>query len=632
MPSREEMIQQIRASRERERMIAEIRAARSPGAEEKPKTNAAQAGLEHYGNEALLGHLPQVQAFIGSVMGDPNAELDEKLRNEGFKIEQPENSYVAQRDQNLARLAQMEEEHPIASNIGKAVGLVALPGTAALKGVKGAAKTAKALTKTEKAIRYAKASGTGAAMGAAYNPGDTEGEIDPFQTEDRIHGAKVGAVLGPAALGVGEAVVGAGKWAAQKGANTFNKMAERSAFKALEPRRTNQVKALIESGKAREMGRTMLDEGIVSPGATLDDIAARAKELKSKAGGEMEGILREIAQFEQKGGDLASRRALAKRLRERFVPQGPGVEAVAGKQGTINKWAEMIDEFERAGDDAMSIDKLQALKQAYDKEINWNRPKINDVPESEQLYRAMYGELKEAAETQAEKVATKVSNATALPGPKSNGNPAVGSPSLSDRFKGAKKKYGNAASISDIAEESQGRELTKQFFGLTDNQTGVGSAIVGASTADDPEEALKRGAMGFFAGKAASRLNRKLSPQTVALASDRFAKVLQKHSNVLGRYTQPLLDSMRRSPKAFAATYTALLKDPEFRSRVQNLPALSETEQEPTRAPAKNIKHGQTEDGFIFYGGDPSDQKNWKKLNVKTPEGAQPWNKYRSNR
>jgi hypothetical protein len=42
------------------------------------------------------------------------------------------------------------------------------------------------------------------------------------------------------------------------------------------------------------------------------------------------------------------------------------------------------------------------------------------------------------------------------------------------------------------------------------------------------------------------------------------------------------------------------------------------------------LKHGKTEDGFIFYGGDPSESKNWKKLNAKTPAGAQPWTKYRS--
>lgn len=184
---------------------------------------AAQAFLEHFGDAGTLGYLPQLQAgterlrhgidLAAAKLGlgpDTPEMVDEKLKAQGFSINQPEDSYVSLRDANRKRMTQESEAHPYASKAGTiagiGAGMVLAPGGA----------TAKSASALERFVRAAKA---GAAYGAAANPGDVEGEIDPLQLGDRTANAVKGAGIGLAAQGLVEAVPGAVKlagWAKNK--------------------------------------------------------------------------------------------------------------------------------------------------------------------------------------------------------------------------------------------------------------------------------------------------------------------------------------------------------------------------------------------------------------------------------
>lgn len=150
------------------------------------KTSAGMAALEHYGNTATMGYLPQLQAGVEKLLPNPTADVDAKLKEEGFYVPSNDRSYLEARDENIKRLADEKADHPIASGVGTAAGIVA-----------GAALPAGQIAKTAglgaKALHGAK---MGAAYGAIANPGDTEGEYSPLQVMDRGKNAAIGAGIG----------------------------------------------------------------------------------------------------------------------------------------------------------------------------------------------------------------------------------------------------------------------------------------------------------------------------------------------------------------------------------------------------------------------------------------------------
>src|SRR3982750_171325 len=85
----------------------------------------AQSFLEHAGNAATLGYLPQIQSLIGGMAPDPNAALDKKQASEGFMVSAPQDTYITRRDENLRRQATEGAEPPLASRLGPGAGVAA---------------------------------------------------------------------------------------------------------------------------------------------------------------------------------------------------------------------------------------------------------------------------------------------------------------------------------------------------------------------------------------------------------------------------------------------------------------------------------------------------------------------------
>lgn len=121
-------------------------------------------------NTAALGYLPQIQGAISAATGG---------------------NYLQSRDEALRDLIQGRQEHPMSSTVGQLAGAGAsalVPGM-----VLGKAYTAGG--------RIAQGAGVGALYGAASNPGDTIGQLNPIQAEDRLKNAAVGAGIGGAISG-----------------------------------------------------------------------------------------------------------------------------------------------------------------------------------------------------------------------------------------------------------------------------------------------------------------------------------------------------------------------------------------------------------------------------------------------
>lgn len=131
-----------------------------------------QAGLEHFANKATLGNLPRMQAAVGSALGLGDSD---QLRKE-----------------NVARLAQEDQNSPKSSFAGKALGIGAtmLPAGAA-------AAPASVLGRI----------GAGAVQGAATGAlEDPNPEQSGAQLGDRMTNAAKGAGLGLGLSAAGEGI------------------------------------------------------------------------------------------------------------------------------------------------------------------------------------------------------------------------------------------------------------------------------------------------------------------------------------------------------------------------------------------------------------------------------------------
>lgn len=152
-----------------------------------------QAGLEGFGQIGGSGYLPEMQAFVEkNLMPNPTAEVDEQLRQQGMTIQDP--SYKDMVAQNYARHAEQAKRSPVATNIGKGLGLVA--SGIALSPLMGA----RAAGLGRGALQGAK---MGAAQGALYNPGQTEEGESSLQPMKRLGGAAIGGTVGGIAGGIG---------------------------------------------------------------------------------------------------------------------------------------------------------------------------------------------------------------------------------------------------------------------------------------------------------------------------------------------------------------------------------------------------------------------------------------------
>jgi hypothetical protein len=287
--NRMELIAQAHKKWEREQLVAAAHAkweAENQQADE-PKTGAGEAALEHFGNAASLGYLPHMQAAAEGLMPDPSAGVDDDLRARGFKVQNaPDQNYVRRRDANIARQDLESKEHPLASGLGTAAGIAAnVVGTGGLGTVAKGAGLAQ---------RLGSAAKVGATFGALANPGDVQGEVAPFQIDERTKNAAIGGATGLAGQALAE---NAGPIANRVG-KYFGAKAEEKAVKAAGAYQKDMV-AADNRGNLNQMGRTLLDEKVVTPLATPGKISSR---LEGKIGGLEDKLTGLIGDAEEKLG------------------------------------------------------------------------------------------------------------------------------------------------------------------------------------------------------------------------------------------------------------------------------------------------------------------------------------------
>lgn len=391
--------------------------------EREPSTSADQAALEHYGNAATLGYLPHLQAGAAALMPDPSADVDEQLREQGFTISEPDDNYLTRRDENIRRLELESEEHPVASGAGTALGIAAtalVPGSAAARGA----------SLGQKAVQGAKA---GLAMGAAANPGDMEGVVDPIQAGDRAINAGVGAALG-AGL---PAVIGGASSASEKVTDYLRNKAAQKATRALGRPTPTVATQMAKSGQDVALGRELLDEGAIPVLGTPSRIAGRVEKLKEKAG-------EEIGNLVDQAGDAKIVDAEKVALDILESPELEQMRRTPGMEGTVAAIEKQVNTLFQNGQ--LTAKEAQALRQGIDRSINFNKA----APD---MRGAMDGLYKQR---------------TAIRDAMNEGINDLPDAPVKDALLTANRRYGNLAKASEIGEREAGRTQANDAISLKD--------------------------------------------------------------------------------------------------------------------------------------------------------------------
>lgn len=251
--------------------------------------SGAEAALQGFGKTATLGYLPQIQAITQPISDRLlNILPGEDVSPAPFKQMIPGSpEYLQARDANIQRQKMLEKNNPVASSVGQIGGAL----TSALIPMGALARGGS----------VGKAALSGGIIGAAQNPGDKQGDVNPFQLKDRLKGALSGAAVGGIAQGAIGGIGGAinkARGLPEKLDDISDAMAFRSlgGFKA-DIKRVSGRDSLDEYGHSlKSIGKFAKEKGLVRGGDDIFDVAERAGKFQKETGQKIGQIYEDIAQ------------------------------------------------------------------------------------------------------------------------------------------------------------------------------------------------------------------------------------------------------------------------------------------------------------------------------------------------
>lgn len=473
---------------------------------EKPQSQSGQAALEGFGQGVGMGYLPQLQAGVEGVrsfvdtgfakagVGPETPEMvNERLRDQGFVVEDPQDKYVSRRDINIKQQERLAESNPGPYYGGQVAGVLA-SAPAAAKALGKIPLAGKAITTPAKGLvgRSTQAAASGAILGAAQNPGDVEGRFDPIQADLRKKNALTGAALGSAAE-LGTAAVRGAANVTKALPENAKKWSQIKAFKS-SGAMLKDFRAAFGKGRVEDLGQEMFDSGLAKPGMTYDDVAKRSQELKNEVGekiGQIYDRMRPPQPGTLPGPGGASTpfqihvdpKALGHELRSAVAEVRPKLDADIFDAKMEKQIETLLSDPSKLADVRYVNDVIGELDQM----IN-HAKRANEMPVVQQGYLRLRQALRKNVNDLADAVGT-----------------ATGNRELGNELKALNKRYGNLAEISSISRDRVARENANRYFSLGDRITGAGFGAAGSLPGlmeGDYEKAAKGAALGLVAAGA----------------------------------------------------------------------------------------------------------------------------------
>ena len=469
-----------------------------------PPVGASEAVLTGAQQALTLGHVPQIQGFLGSAIGNPSEVVDKKLEAQGFKISQPGSDYLTERDASLGRINKIKSEQPGAYIGGELAGALLtaplLPTGAATVGG-----------------RLGQAAKTGAVVGGLQNPGDQAGVIDPFQAKDRAMGAGAGAALGAAAQGIGETVGGVVKGLRKIGKEA-EKVSDSLALKQVGANKTD-FKRLYKKDKIEDMGKFIRESGLIKGAPDAETVLERTTTLNKQAGQKIGDIYKTLQKNAPKIDSEKLADAVANRINKSGTKPSLQSDAIAfqGKMDTL------IADIRSLGEKLSDPKAVNDLIGELDKKINYSL--ISKEPPAVQQG---YYSARDALRTHLKSVTRGVGK-------------SLGNKGLLKEYKAANDAYGKTKQIISMAENKAAANATNRMFSLTDYKSGLGGALLGAGygvASGDPADAVTNGLLLGATGALGNKLARRVGPGLLSKAGAGAGKLADKLKLIEGLGTQ----------------------------------------------------------------------------------------------
>lgn len=518
--------------------------------QEGPQSRPGEAFAQGFGNAAAFGYLPQIQAIAeplaDKIAGVFEDDTDAKLKEQGFTIkEAPEESYVQRRDKFIRKGQKLAEENPYANAAGGVTGAITsgIATGGGLSGLLGSASKTATMGK-----RFADAAKTGATIGVARNPGDTEGEVDVLQLGNRAENAVKDAITGAVVQGGLKGVRKAGEGIKNAGRNlkTYSQNKSLKASGAM----LKDFRKAFGKKKAGELGQTAIDEKLVSMGDDIADTAKKAETAVKDSGkkiGAIYGKADDVTSLSS--GDI---RGLNNEFIEESSRRLDGTidgEDVAGK---IEKVLSVLKDNKNP-----TFGELRKLRASIDDKINFAK-ETKDLP-------AYQEELVHLRNKIQDMVKQKIGKAN---------------PELSRQLARENKRFSNLSDISKMSRDKMAREESNSAFGLRERISGGVGAATGAIIGGPVGAGV-----GAVTGAITTKVARKYGTPFVAMTANKVARALEKNQDAVGKFSKPLIEAAK-SPEKFVATINLMMKDPEFKKSMKGI----EREFPIYRGPAKGPK------------------------------------------
>lgn len=258
--------------------------------------------------------------------------------------------------------------------------------------------------------------------------------------------------------------------------------------------------------KVDELGRYALDEGLLSPLASTDDVIARNAAKQAEGAAKMNQVYSAI---DDAGESTFNPLNVAGKVDESIG----GFYRSPINRGETNQLENTLESILMRGDKNIPLTEAQALKQELGKVANWqNKVTISD---KERMAREAYGIVSKAIDDAAE-----------------SGAAAIGKEGLEDVLKQGKQLYGNSKGAEELLTNKLAREQGNKLLGITDwGVLGAGSAataVTGGAAALPTlaTVAAKKGLEKYGAQNAALGLN---NISKMLLRSPKMVKLLQEN-------------------------------------------------------------------------------------------------------
>lgn len=434
-----------------------------------------------------------LEALWNKVKGDPRAFGD---------------LYKQYRDESRSNYNAAEEANPITyggGQIAGGVGSLLIPGLNVAKGA-GLAATA----------------GKAALQGGLTGIGSSEADDLSGLAKDAASGAAIGGVLGSAGHAIGAAIPKVGE--------ALDSTAEKLAGRALGAERGTFKK--LGEDKIREAGRYALDEGIVTPLASTESMAARNAATQQRAGRGMGDVYKAI---DEQGASSFNPLDVAGKVDEKV---GSFWRSPINR-GETNQLENTLESILMRGDKNIPLTEAQTLKQELGKVANWKN--TLNITDKERMARDAYGVVSGAIDDATEQ-----------------GAKAIGKEALTDTLKQSKKLFGNSKTAEELLSNKQAREQGNRMFGLTDSIVGAGAFAGGPATS--------------LAAVGTKKLAERYGMQTAAYSADKLANIVKSTPERFGKYGSVLQKAAERGGTSLGATHFVLMNsDPSYRETVKGL-------------------------------------------------------------